>query len=338
LRLVAVIVAATAMASPSVTSVQLPTNLNLYSVQPDGASLLVTGDTVTGGQCAFVRVAEAPLRVAAHGMAACSRTFAEPVHPVIEYNRKNFEVRVRIARVDPSTHRVSEGPVVMTFQQSSDTQLESAYGPRTLWLFDTATPAGAEVIQVSTQSGRVEDVVHMPRIFRPMLAADDDGLWLAIATNGGAGPGPSPIYHVAPGAHAPVIVHRGGRAALWIVAAGHTVVADVLTGTTKDEIWRFQGALGRARALAAANDLNDWAASLAPNRSSAWTVREVATNGRYFACNSLRVIKIDVATGTQSVAATVPTVGSQCYGATYSTFADDAFSFLYGSTLYRVAA
>jgi hypothetical protein len=336
-RLVAVLVAATAMASPRVTSVPLPANLNLYSVQPDGTSLLLPGDTVAGGQCAFVRVAEAPLRVAAHGTAACSRTSAEPVHPVIEYNRKNFQVRVRIARVGPNTRRVSEGPVVMTFRQSSDTQLESAYGPGTLWLFDTATPAGAEVIQVSTQSGRVENVVHMPRIFRPMLAADDDGLWLAIATNGGAGQGPSPIYHVAPGAHAPVLVHRGGRAALWIVAAGHTVVADVLTGTTKGEIWRFEGTSGRALALAAANGLNNWAASPSPD-GSVWTVREVPTDGTYFDCSSLQVITINDATGKQAVAATVPTVGLPCYGATYSTFSDAAFTFLYGGTLYRVAA
>lgn len=331
-----VLAATTAIASPRVASVQLPGNLNLYSLQPDGGSLLASGDT-TNGACAFVRISQAPLRVTAHGTLACSRASAEPVYPVLEYDPRGFIVRVRIARVDQKTTGVSEGPVVMTFQQYSDTHLETAYGPGTLWLFDSKTLKGAEVVQVSTKSGRVENVAQMPRIFRPALAADDDGLWLAIATNGGAAPGPAPIYHVSQGARAPVLVHRGGRAALWIVAVGHTVVADVLNGPLRGELWRFEGASGQARPLAPANTLNNWATSFSTDGSSIWTVREMPTNGKYFECNALRVVRIAAATGRQDVATTIPTPGSQCYGATYSTFTDNAFSFLYGNKLYRVA-
>jgi hypothetical protein len=330
-------VAAAIGSSPHLTSVQLPADLNLYSLQPDGRDLFLTGDTVVGGHCAFVRVSQTPLHITAYGTISCASVSTETVYPVLAYDRKNFTVRVRIARLDPITRRRSEGPIVMSFQQYSDTHLETAYGPGTLWLFDAETPKGAEVIRVSTRTGRVENVVHMPRIFRPVLAADADGLWLAIAPNGGAGPSPVPIYHVTPGAHAPVLVHRGGRAALWIVAAGHTVVTDVLSGQTRGELWRFRGATGHARALAPANELNNWAASFSTDGSSIWTVREMPTNGKYFQCNSLQVIRIDAATGAQSVAATVPTPGSQCYGATYSTATDNAFSFIYGNTLYRVA-
>ncbi|HEY3578261.1 MAG TPA: hypothetical protein VGK68_09780 [Gaiellaceae bacterium] len=322
---------------PGVASVLLPANLNFYSLQPDGRNLLVLGDTVAGGRCVYVRVRQTPLRVTARGSISCLRTSVEPVYPVLRYDRKTFTVRVRIAHVDLRTHRVSEGPVVMTFQQYSDTHLQMAYGPGTLWLFDTETPKGAEVLQVSARSGRVENIVHVPRIFRPVLAADDDGLWLAIATNGGAGRGPAPIYHVPLGAGAPILVHRGGRAALWIVATGHTVIADVLSGETHGELWRFTGAAARARALASANELNDWATSFSTDGSSVWTVREIPVNGKYYNCNSLQVIRIDAATGKQLVAATVPTPGSQCYGAIYSTFGDNAFLFLYGRKLYRVA-
>lgn len=324
--------------SPGVASVRLPANLNSYSLQPDGGSLLVVGATVVGGRCAYVRVRQTPLRVSARGSISCLRTSAEPVYPVLRYERKNFTVRVRIAHVDPRTHRVSKGPVVMTFQSYSDTRLQMAYGPGTLWLFDTETPKGAEVLQVSARSGRVENIVHMPRIFRPVLAADNDGLWLAIATNGSAGRGPAPIYHVPLGARAPILVHRGGRAALWIVATGHTVIADVLSGQTHGELWRFTGNSARARALASANDLNDWATNFSTDGSSVWTVREMHTNGKDYSCKSLQVIRIDAATGKQHAATTIPTPGSQCYGAIYSTFSHNAFSFLYGRKLYRVAS
>ena len=316
------------------SSVQLPSNLNLYGIAPARNGLLLTGDT-TRGACAFVRVAQAPLRITAHGTTACSRTSAEPVHPVLAYDRKNFNVRVRIAR------GTREGPVVMTFQQVSDTQLEWAYGPNTLWLFDTATTHGAEVMQISATTGRIENVVRMPRIFRPVLAADDDGLWLAIAPNGGYPDEAStraPIYHVAPGTRTAVVVHYGGRAALWIVAAGHAVWADVLTGQDGAEIWRFDGASGTAHALASARGLNSWAAGVNPRGPSIWAVREVPVSRKYFSCSLLRVIRINGRTGKQSLATDIPTPGSQCYGVTYGTFAGGAFWFLDGPRLYRVAA
>ncbi|HLX21135.1 MAG TPA: hypothetical protein VKR23_13385 [Gaiellaceae bacterium] len=324
------IAAAAIAAAAHLASVQLPANLNLYSVQPDGKNLLVIGDTATGGHCVFVRVSEVPLRVIARGSGDCSRTSAELIHPVLEYDPRSFTVRVRIARAG------GEGPVVMTFQQYSDTHLETAYGPGSLWLFDSETSKGAEVVQVSTRTGRVENIVAMPKIYRPFLAADSDGLWLAIAPNGGAPRGLSPIYLVVPGARAPKLIHRSGRAALWIVADRHTVVADVLSGTRGQELWRFDG--DRARKLAPATELNNWAANVSTDGSTVWTVREVPENGNYIQCDALQVIRIDAATGAQAVAATIRTPGSHCYGVTYSTFADGAFAFLDGHRLFRVTA
>lgn len=330
MNLLATFAAVSALASPNVASLQLPASLNLYGIEADGNGLLLTGNT-THGTCAYVRVEESPLRVTSRGTRACSRASTEHVHPVLEYDRKSFGVRVRIARAK------SVGPIVMTFQNISDTKLEYTYGPGTLWLFDTATPRGAEVLQVSTKTGRVENVVRMPKIFRPFLAADEDGLWLAIAPNGGAASkGAVPVYRVAFGARAPVVVHRGGRAALWIVAAGHAVWVDVLTGQHGAEIWRFDGPAGSAHPLASAHGLNTWAASVDTSGTAIWTVREVPMNRTYFGCDSLRVYRIDGRTGKQSLAANIQMPASQCYGVTDGTFADGAFSFLYGPRLYSV--
>lgn len=311
---------------------QLPKNFNYYSVEPDGANVYVSGDTVTGGRCAAVTVGQAPLRIRSHGVQSCARASAHAVHPVIARDPKSFEARVRIAR------GASLGPVVMRFQEVSDTHLQWTYGPGTLWLFDAATTNGTEVLQVSATTGRVENVVRLPRLFRPLLAADADGLWLAIAPNGGAGPGPSPIYRLAPGARAPALVHRGGRAALWLVAAGHTVWADVLTGTTHGEIWRFDGPSGKGRALARADELDSWAAGVSRDGSSLWTVREVPVGGSYESCSAVRVLEIDGQTGRQSVAASISTPGAQCYSVTSSTYAGGAFYFLLDTRLYRVSA
>jgi hypothetical protein len=336
---VAVVAVFVAIVSPRVASVRLPRDLNFYSIEPEGRSLLVVGDTASGGRCEFVRVGKTPLKVTARGPISCLRTSAAPVFPVLRYDRKDFTVRVRIAHLEPRTHGVVEGPVAMTFQQFSDTHLETAYGPGTLWLFDSKTAKGAEVVEVSATTGRVENVVRMPRITRPVLAADNDGLWLAIAPNGSAPRrGPAPLYHVPPGARAPVLVHRGGRAALWMVAAGHSVVADILSGEKREALWLFKGGSGRARELASADELDDWAASFSTDGASVWTVREMPTSRKYFECDSLQVIRIDAASGRQRVTATIRTPGSPCYGTTYATFAGGAFAFIYGSTLYRVAS
>ena len=337
MRLVAALAAATAIGSPTVASVQLPRYFNYYSVEAAGANVYVSGDTVVGGSCAAVIVAEASLRVTSHGVRSCDDASPHRVYPVTVRAPRSFDVRVRIARADHRTHHVSLGPVVMTFQQVSDTHLQSVYGPRTLWLFDAATPRGAEVLQVSATTGHVENAVPMPRLDRPVLAADEDGLWLGIATNGGAGNGPAPIYHIGLGAPVPTLVHRGGRAALWMIATGHTVWADVLTGPSHGELWRFDGPSAQAHALAPADELNTWAASVSSDGSTLWTVREVPVGGG-FSCKSVDVIEIDARTGAQVTATHVPISKGQCYDVTYSTFIDGAFFFLLDNRLYRVAA
>ncbi|HEY3922016.1 MAG TPA: hypothetical protein VGL76_07865 [Gaiellaceae bacterium] len=268
--------------------------------------------------------------VVSHGGVTCEHPTVRPV----SVSDRTFTVRVRIA------HGASVGPVVMRFVSLSDTRLEFAYGPHTLWLYDVMTPNGAEVLQVSTNTGRVENVVHMPKLYRPSLAADDDGLWLAVATNGDYSDEArqqAPIYRVALGAKAPTLVHRGGRAALWLVAAGHTVWADVLTGMRGAKLWRFDEPEGKAHALAPAGELNTWAAAAAPDGSAVWAVRQVPVGGKYYSCTAERVFRIDAHTGRQSLVATVPIPDQTCGDVSTATFTGRTFSFVLDSRLYRVA-
>ena len=114
--------------------------------------------------------------------------------------------KLRIAHVSAKPGLVSFGPVVMTFNNVSDTHLEWTYGPGSLWIYDVAvetssgaTRRGAEVLDVSTATGRVVRTVSMPRLYEPLLAADADGLWIAASPETGVGT-PAPVYRLAPGA------------------------------------------------------------------------------------------------------------------------------------------
>jgi hypothetical protein len=83
----------------------------------------------------------------------------------------------------------------------------------------------------------------MPKLFRPVMVANADGLWLDPATNGGVdGAAVAPVLHVALGASKPVVVHRGGRAALWMAASAHTVWFEQISGRSSVAIWRIDGA------------------------------------------------------------------------------------------------
>lgn len=339
--------AGAAPAASGVASVPLPRGASFWAVEANGARLVLTGTTTRGADCAWVTVDPGSLRVGAQTRGKCERPSfsAHRVVPIVVRDPTSLHQRVKISRLDPRTHRISYGPVVMTFDETSDTHLEWTYGPGSLWLFDTATTHGAEVLQVSAVTGRVESRVRLPRIFRPLLAANLDGLWLAIATNGGApGRGPAPLYRVAPGARSATLVHRGGRATLWLAAAGHTVWANIVSGLSREEIWRFDGPGGRARALASADRLNGSAAAVEPGSDALWTLGDVPKGGKFFSCTGERVVRIDARTGRQTVVATVHLPEARCgvtAGSTQSaTFAYGALYFLDASAtpgrLYRV--
>ncbi|MCU1492476.1 MAG: hypothetical protein JWO62_240 [Acidimicrobiaceae bacterium] len=157
------------------------------------------------------------------------------------------------AHRDPATGKDALGPVIMTWSDASDTHFESIVGDGSLWIFDAYTRKGAEVVRVSERNGRVENTIHLPRdTDRPVLATDDDGLWMGIAMNGGYDrslPG-SPIYHVAAGSNVAKLVFTGGHATFWMVTSGHSLWDDIGTvspsgGGPSQAIWRFDGPTAR---------------------------------------------------------------------------------------------
>ena len=129
--------------------------------------------------------------------------FGQTVEAVTSQTPPSNNVNVSVNVVNPTTGLLTDGPVVMTYEYSSDTHLVTAYGGESLWIYDVATTNGPELLQVSTQSGAVVNAVPMPKLYRPLLAADDGGVWVANSIQGSPGPA---LSYVGSGASSPTTV------------------------------------------------------------------------------------------------------------------------------------
>jgi hypothetical protein len=225
----------------------------------------------------------------------------------------------------------------MRYQDGSDTRPEWTYGSGSLWLYDVDSERGSELLRFSSLTGRLEQTVAMPKLYRPVIAADADGLYLMAAVNGGVGgPGPAALYYVAPGAGSAAIIHREGRAALWITANAHTVWTEIISGTSHASLWRFDGRRARAKRL--------WQRTISTGPvatyggGSLWAVTPIWA-GRYSAqCKSETVSQIDPTTGREKIIATVAASGycGLILDPQGLTFFKGTLYFLSGSRLYRV--
>ena len=162
------------------------------------------------------------------------------------------------------------------------------------------------------------------------MAADDDGVWLAPATNGGVQYGPAPVIHVPPEGK-PSIVHLEGRGALWIYARGHTVWTEIVNDTySPPALWRFDGPKARATRLGAP-DLHPNAVTWGDG--TLWTVVE-SRDGR-----TGRVMTIDPKTGSFTAVATVQEMDQLdplAFDPAAITFARGALYYLDSPKLYRI--
>jgi hypothetical protein len=216
-----------------------------WSVTAGGHSLLVTGSQPTGVLCEFFVVDTTTLKGRGPYRRRCDRipVSTHRLVPAVVYSRTSPYDAVTVA-----------GQVVMHYEDGSNTRPQwTAYG-RSLWLYDVATSDGPEVLRFDARTGAFLQRTMMPRLFRPVMVANGDGLWLDPATNGGIDGLPvAPVLHVAFGASKPVVVHRGGRAAMWMTASAHTVWFEQIAGRSSVSIWRIDRTtmhlLARPRAI-----------------------------------------------------------------------------------------
>ncbi len=193
--------------APLVESVDLPASWDFDSIAMiDGLPTLLAsaGYSADGGpsRCMEAAVEVPSLRfVKVHPYSCNTDPTAQGLaYPVLTAS-KVFNAEVRIARTNPVTGTTVTGPVVMTVGQYSTSRLVYTSGYGSLWLYDVDTSRGAELLRVSSASGKVEGRIFLPqRPVRPLLAADQDGLWIGISPGGSTGGSKgSPFYFVRDG-------------------------------------------------------------------------------------------------------------------------------------------
>jgi len=294
-----------------VASLTLPYGgVQWWTVASTGGSLLVTGSPPSGPLCEFYVVSRATFRGRGPYRRACNEP-PVPIHavtPVVGSERNLFDVPLTVA-----------GKVVMRFKDFSDTRPQYAWYGRSLWIYDVATRDGAEVLRLDAHSGTLLQRTEMPRVYRPVMVANADGLWLDPATNGGiSGVTSAPVLHVPFGASRPVVVHRGGRAALWMAASAHTVWLEQISGRSSVAIWRIDGT--KARLLARPKEIGFQAAY---GGGKLWELTCGAKE---------HLLRIDPATGRQTRVGQLPRTASYCDATMTASGGDVAV--LEGGTLY----
>jgi len=147
---------------------------------------------------------------------SCASSFTAPAYPlhsgkapVIPVEKACFgpdmpkafrggtPVQVRIQMTNPDTGKASTGPVIMAFDDLSDTHLFVTYGPRSLWLYDHLTTSGSSALRVSESTGKVVQSVKIPGINDTFGYANTGGLWIAEGDQG-VQTTRITVYHIAP--------------------------------------------------------------------------------------------------------------------------------------------
>lgn len=147
---------------------------------------------------------------------------------------------VRIAHVTSRSPGYSLGPIVMTFPAwaYSQTQPYWIYGDGDLWLYDWVNRF--DLLRISATTGAVLQRLSVPKIQMPLLALNDNGLWIAPY-----GESSGSLYRLTPGAtKLSAVFHLGsGGFAWWLLASGHFVWLEAQPRPVSETatIWELRG-------------------------------------------------------------------------------------------------
>jgi hypothetical protein len=210
--------------APHQPGVVLPTAVSFNEITVTSKGLLLTGVTAATATrphqtCAAATVDPQSLAIGPIRTGNCGNPalFGQTVEAVNTPIRRTNNATVSFNAVGGGGH-VVVGPVAMTYGAYSDTRPVIATGARWLWAYDVETTNGPELLQVSARSGRVVDTVSMPTLYRPLLSADDHGVWVANSVGGSPAPA---LSYVAAGSSTPrIVVPDTNLPICWLVASG----------------------------------------------------------------------------------------------------------------------
>jgi hypothetical protein len=270
-----------ASAAVAYGSATYPASLQFSAISISGRGLGLYGTaTVAGNQgvdCLEADVNPATLALSEVFEPRCDdpRMAGYPVVPVeATVDRGNY-ISVRVARVEHATGHIEVGPVLGTDEDASDTRPQWVYGPGSLWLYLAApkgSPRAGEALRVSEATGQLVQAARVsPALFRPVMAADANGLYLSPAVNGGfqAGPGTADaaIFHVGTGATTSDVFYRWpgpqfNGFADWMSGYADELSADVCQRAgplLKCVLANFKGTTNQPAPLVPGANLDGWA-------------------------------------------------------------------------------
>jgi len=226
--------------------------------------------------------------------------------------------------VGETTVRVG-GRLAFRYSDASDTKVTWAYGGGSLWVYDVATSDGPMLFRYSLRTARLQQRVHFPRLFKPVLAANDAGAWLMANPSGGiSGERAASLYFVSPQAKRPQVVQRGARAALWMTAHGAALWLETVTGFHTFKLWRYDGTHGRVL----------WTKSHSTLYGTSYGDGALWGVSAAYCAERVRALRIDARTGATHVVANVPLLDCNQIGA--GAYYRGWFWFVDGDKLYRV--
>lgn len=290
----------------------LPAAVFWIAVTPIHGKLVVSGVDDRGPKCAYLSVDTQSRRTALR-RGDCSQT-----------GRLTPRVLPLRAHAQWQDVRVG-GRLAFRFRDASDTKVTWTYGGGSLWVYDVWTQHGAQLVRFSLESGRLEQRVRFPKLFKPVLAANDAGVFLMANPSGGvSGERAAALYFVSTRASRPRVLQRSARAALWMTAHGRTLWLETITGTKTFELWRYDGSHGR---LLWVRDRS----SLFGATYGGGALWGVAAG---YCAKTVRVLRIDAATGASRIVARAPLLDCNQVGA--GAYFRGAFWFVNGNELERV--
>jgi hypothetical protein len=314
--------ASSASATPlpvNVSSLSLPAAYTFFGLSTDAGPLLLTGAVTSTDQnapCIRTPIDATALKLGAVTTGTCNDPELSGEHVAIDVINPDggslaFTTSIAITVADPKTGRPKTSPVVMRISEASDTNPVVAYGGGSLWIYDVDTSDGPEAIQVSATSGQVQDIVRTPQLYRPIMAANGDGLWLGNSIQGS--PAAGTVFHVAPRSHVVnTVVASSSDAVDWLVADNGHVWAGIRPASVGGvlSVWRFDGPKATV-----AFHMPEPTLQAGPNfvvgdeQDGLWVTTSDPPIGDYLSPTDnqhLDVVKLDADTGKPTVEAVLP--------------------------------
>jgi hypothetical protein len=292
------------------------------------------------------------------GDARCSATDASPFLPTdLVVDTSGIDVAIKVSTTNPLTRVSTVGPTLATLQTEWGWAHSGAVeGNGDVWIyelggFEDGTKQSSTLLEVSTSTGAVLHRFAISLGENPYMVVDADGFWITGSPWGGTSCTEScTLWHVAPGSSQLVAARTLGIRTQWLMASGHSIYADVLTGVSggwRQTIWRLDGPGARvayktpATLLPSPDFSPDTGYFVVGSSQEGYFTTTQLGNGTTPVgigdCDTkapLQIIRINPATGGQRYVATLTRSES---GADFDCFLGDSQAVVYRGSIYLLA-